>query len=376
MLKGLSAREFLARHWQRKALLVRQAFPGFQGLLSAAEMMDLAGREELRSRLVLRQGERWEVRHGPFAPSVFRRLPLAGWTLLVQDVNLLVPEAAQLLANFRFLSYARLDDLMVSLAPPGGGVGPHFDSYDVFLLQGPGRRRWQVSRQRDRRLVEDAPIRLLREFKPTQEWVLDAGDMLYLPPGYAHDGVAVDTCMTYSIGFRAPAWQELAAAFLADLADQVDLPGRFGDAGVAPRTEPARLPADLVDDAVRALARVRWSGPEVARFLGRHLTEPKAHVFFSTPSRPLSAAAFSRRIARHGVALALPTQMLYGAGRLFVNGEELPLAGLPGSALQRLANDRHLSGADVTGQQLDDLLYAWYRSGYLLPEAASGQPGK
>ena len=184
LLGGLSPRNFLRDYWHKKPLLVRGALPGFQGLLTSSELIEIACREDAQSRLIIRKNGKWQLRQGPFAPHFFSRLPKKQWTLLVQDVNHFLPAARELLLKFNFIPHSRLDDLMVSFAPPGGGVGPHFDSYDVFLLQGMGRRCWQISAQRDKRLVVDAPIKILQKFIPDQEWLLEPGDMLYLPPGY------------------------------------------------------------------------------------------------------------------------------------------------------------------------------------------------
>lgn len=366
MLNGLDARQFLARYWQRRLLFAAGAFAGEPPLVSPAELMDLAGRDDVRTRLLLHEGGHWELRQGPFAPRTFRRLPPAGWALLVQDVNQVVPEAAALLERFAFIGQARLDDLMISLAPPGGGVGPHFDSYDVFLIQGMGRRRWRLSRQRDRSLVPDAPVRVLQDFRPTREIDVQPGDLLYLPPGVAHDGIAVDLCMTYSAGFRAPAWAEVGAAFLTELADTLDLPGRYRDPGRAPAREPGRIPADMLAQAADALSRIRWTRAAVAAFLGRYLTEPRAHVEFEPPHPALGPAAFARRALRRGVMLALPTQMLYAGGQVFLNGEALRPPPALAAGLRRLADTRRLP-AGALDEALCALLHGWYCMGYLAP---------
>src|SRR5512134_705390 len=290
---GLDPARFLRGHWQRKPLLLRRAFPGFAGVLSPRELMRLACRDDVQSRLVLRRGARWELRHGPFRPRDLRALPPRGWSLLVQEVNHFLPAAEELLARFSFLPHARLDDLMVSFAPDGGGVGPHFDSYDVFLLQGPGRRRWRISAQENRELVPNAPLRILRRFRPEQEWVLEPGDMLYLPPRYAHDGVAVGDCMTYSIGFRAPSNQELVTGFLDHLAETVQLPGMYQDPDLSPQRDPARIGEPMLRTVEAAISQLRWGRREILRFLGCNLTEPKPHVFFTPPRPPLPAARFA-----------------------------------------------------------------------------------
>jgi 50S ribosomal protein L16 3-hydroxylase len=361
MLGGLTARRFLSRHWQKRALLVRQALPEFAGMLEPAELMRLACRDDAASRVVVR---RWQVQHGPFSPGFFKRLKTGTWSLLVQDVNHFVPRARDLLQRFDFIPYARLDDLMISYAPPGGGVGPHFDSYDVFLLQGSGRRRWRIGAQRDLALVPGAPLKLLARFRPDEEHVLEPGDMLYLPPGYAHDGVALDACTTYSIGFRAPAWHELGMQFLAYLQDHVDLDGLYRDPALAPAQRPAQLPRAMIAQAATQLARLRWDRGAVLRFLGCHLTEPKAHVYFTRPQAPLARAVFQARARRFGVALDLKTQMLYAQRAVFVNGECIDARGyLP--RLRELADRRELRLAAGDGPDLADLLYEWYRAGHL-----------
>ena len=203
LLGGLSPARFMRRHWQKQPLLVRQAVPGFAPPLDRARLFALAADEAVESRLLVRDGARWKLRHGPLPRRALPPLARPGWTLLVQGVDLHVDAARTLLDRFRFLPEARLDDLMISYASDGGGVGAHVDSYDVFLLQASGRRRWQVAHQRDRRLVPDLPLKILRTFEPAQEWVLGPGDMLYLPPGWGHDGVALGAdCMTCSIGLR------------------------------------------------------------------------------------------------------------------------------------------------------------------------------
>jgi 50S ribosomal protein L16 3-hydroxylase len=371
LLAGMTPRAFLARHWQKRPLLVRAAIEGFRGLLSPRELMRLACRDDAQSRVVVRDGRTWQVHHGPFKPAFFRRLGAQRWTLLVQDVNHFLPDAHALLARFRFVPDARLDDLMVSYAPPGGGVGPHFDSYDVFLLQALGRRRWLVSAQRDLALVEGAPLKLLARFRATREWVLAPGDMLYLPPRYAHDGVAVDECMTYSIGFRAPAWQELGSAFLGYLQDHREMGGLYQDPRLKPARHPARIGGDLLRQAQEQLARIRWSRADVVRFLGGWLTEPKPHVFFSAPKARVSRAVFLSRARREGLVLAPKSRMLYAGGSVFINGESERPKATALRALQALAD---AGGIRVTGREpahLVELLQRWQRAGWL--EFAAGR---
>ena len=196
LLGGLTAKQFLSQFWQRKPLLIRNAISDFKGVVQASELFALAERPDIESRIVRRDRGTWKVHEGPISRAQLGRLPRSDWTILVQGLNLEVPEADALLRMFGFLPHARLDDVMVSYARPGGGVGPHFDSYDVFLLQGEGRRRWSIAKRYDPALRPGAPLRILRRFEPEQEWLLEPGDMLYLPPGWAHDGIALEPCFT------------------------------------------------------------------------------------------------------------------------------------------------------------------------------------
>src|SRR5688572_7566255 len=258
-LPELDVKRFLRDHWQREPLLVRGAFPGFADPLSPREVLALAGDPDVSSRLVLRKGASWSAEHGPFSAQRFKQLPRRDWTVLVQDTNRFSPAAAKLLARFDFIPHARIDDVMVSYAVPGGGVGPHVDSYDVFLLQGRGRRRWRISRQRDHAFVPGLPLRILRRFEPAEEWTLEPGDMLYLPPGVAHDGVAESECLTWSIGFRAPSDAELVAGFLDFLRDRLSPPGHYGDAGAKRAAHPGAIPPAMERHAQRVLGTIRWN---------------------------------------------------------------------------------------------------------------------
>ena len=366
LLGQRTPRGFLASHWHKQALLVRAALPGFAGLFTRDDLLALAGRDDVESRLVVRDGARYTLAHGPFRRADFRTLPARGWTLLVQGVNLHSAEADALLRRFAFLPYARLDDLMVSYAVEGGGVGPHFDSYDVFLLQGFGRRRWRYGRQDDLSLRPGLPVKILRRFTPQHDEVLAPGDLLYLPPAYAHDGVAVDACTTYSIGFRAAAHTELAQAFLDFLRDRIDLPGRYADPDLRPAREPARIGAAMQRRVGRALAAVRWDRATVERFLGTMLSEPKPSVFFTPPARPLARAAFAVALRRRGLALDRRTQWLYDDACVYVNGEAHDWPAGPRAPLAALANARALSArqaASLSAAQVA-LVHESYRHGY------------
>ncbi len=366
-LGGLATATFLRRHWQKKPLLVRGAIAGFTGLFSATELFALARRDDVESRLLVRDGAHWSLTHGPLRRADFKSLPARDWTLLVQGVNLVDPAGDALLRRFSFLPYARLDDLMVSYAAPGGGVGPHLDSYDVFLLQGFGRRRWRYGRQESHALRPRLPLKILRRFLPSHDEVLAPGDILYLPPEYAHDGVAIDACTTYSIGFRAAGATELGAAFLDFLRDELDLPGRYADPDLAPVRAPAEIGSAMRRRCARMLRGIAWDRTTVARFLGCWLSEPKPHVYFVPPRRALLQAAFRARTAKHGVRLDTRTQLLYDSTHLFINGTALRWPPVGSETLRQLANNRSLAPRRAVGMPPESakILYNWYRDGYV-----------
>lgn len=367
LLGGLGAKEFLRDYWQKKPLLIRQAIPGFGGLLDSRQLIALACTEDVQARLVTQQRGKFELRQAPFEPEDFDMAGKVKWSVLVQGVNHHFPEAAALLKNFSFIPHARLDDLMVSYAPKGGGVGPHFDSYDVFLLQGSGHRRWQISAQPDRSLIAGAPLRILSDFRMEQEWVLEAGDMLYLPPHYAHNGIAEDDCMTYSIGFRTPAYQELAEQFLVYLQDRIEVDGMYADPGLKTQQHPSEISAAMLQQAEKAINRVRWDREDIANFLGCYLSEPKPHVFFAAPERPISPAKFRQALQRHGVKLDLKSQMLCHSGWIFINGEAHRAEESDYPMLRTLADERELTALTDIPAGLNDLLYQWYLDGYIAP---------
>ena len=365
LLGGLTARQFLSQFWQKKPLLVRNAISDFKGVVQAHELFALAERPDVESRIVRRDRGTWKVREGPISRAESGRLPRSNWTMLVQGLNLEVPAADALLRRFRFLPHARLDDVMVSYAVAGGGVGPHFDSYDVFLLQGEGRRHWSIARLRDPELEPGAPLKILRRFAPEHQWLLGPGDMLYLPPGWAHDGVAIEPCFTYSIGFRAPSRGEIAREFLGYLQEHVDFDGLYADRGAVPLRHSAEIPGRMVDHAAAAAERIRWRRRDVARFLGRYLSEPKPQIVFARPRRPLAPGRFASRCATCGLRLDARSRMLFRGGDFFLNGERVAAGGRSRPALVRLADERFLAPGPRASEPLLRLLHGWYLAGWL-----------
>ncbi|WP_366084008.1 cupin domain-containing protein [Nitrosomonas sp.] len=365
-LAGMTPKDFLRDYWQKQPLLIRNALPGFDGLLTPDELMKLACDEDAQSRLVVQKNGKWHLRHGPFSNNDLSKLPKKQWTLLVQDVNHFLPSARDLLSKFRFIPHARLDDLMVSYAPKGGGVGPHFDSYDVFLLQGMGSRRWQISAQQDDQFIADAPLKILRNFQPEQEWVLEAGDMLYLPPHYAHNGIAEGDCMTYSIGFRAPSHHELITQFLDYLQDNVAVEGRYSDPDLQLQPHPSKINAAMQSQVNSILKKIKWNRSDIEDFLGIYLSEPKTHVFFEQPAKPLAPTIFQQQIKENGVQLNLKSRMLSGNNKIFINGEVYKVSINTYKELIKLADNQEFLPSSETGNETKKILYQWYVSGYIM----------
>ncbi len=379
---------FLRRHWQRRPLLVRQALAGLlegfplQSAFGVREILALARDADVESRLVIAPtapGAGWQLRQGPFARLPSRARP--GWTVLVQGVDLSLPGGRALMDRFRFLPDARLDDLMVSYATDGGGVGPHVDSYDVFLLQVHGRRRWRLAPPGPWRPVPDAPLRLVRGFVPREEYLLEPGDMLYLPPGWAHEGTAVGECMTCSIGFRSPSAAELRQAFFAFLADHADAAAgdaaavrRYRDRTATAVSRPAAIPEDMAATLRGWLDG--WQPPAalVEEFIGCHLSEPKPSTWFQA-----APGAALRPDRGDCVALAAKSRMLYRKRRIFLNGEvvALPEAGR-GEALRLLRTLADRRGLDAVQSAralrhpgLRDRLREWLAAGWIESRPAS-----
>ncbi len=366
LLGGLSPVTFMKRHWQKKPLVIRQAIPGFSAPLERAELFDLAAQDDVQSRLVIQTPEvaatPWRLKQGPFARKALPALKKPGWTLLVQSVDLYDARVRALRDQFRFVPDARLDDVMVSYASDGGGVGPHFDSYDVFLLQAHGQRRWRIGRQKNLDLQPGMPLKILAQFEPEQEFVLDPGDMLYLPPRYAHDGVAIGECMTYSIGFRAPGAGELAQEVLQRLAEQaLDEVGDalYRDPYQTAQGHAARIPAELAQFAQLALEKALHDPLATQRALGEYLTEPKAQVWFQGTATGLNPT--------QDVRLDRRTTMLYDDAHVFINGESFLASGRDAALMRVLADEHALSALDVRKLSAGarGLLKDWVEAGWV-----------
>ena len=365
LLGGLSPSQFMRRHWHKRPLLVRQAIGAITPPLTRAELFALAASDEVESRLVQRDGaDHWRLRAGPLPRRALPPLARPGWTLLVQGLELHVEAAQTLLSHFRFLPAVRLDDLMLSYASDAGGVGPHIDAYDVFLLQVQGRRRWRVGRNPRPALRDDVPLKMLAHFDAEHDWLLEPGDMLYLPPGWAHDGVAIGgDCMTASIGFRAPQARELAQALLARMADEPARgrrDARYRDATQPATAQPGAVPEPLQHFARRALGQALAAPDLLERTLGEWLTEPKAQVWYRANDQPSLA---------RGVRLDRRSRIAYDARHVFINGDSCRASGRDARLMRELADQRHLDARAIAAASPAalDLLGEWLHSGWLQP---------
>lgn len=374
-LRSIGVDAFMRRYWQRRPLLLRQAVPDVHRLPGRTEVLALAERDDVESRLVQHQADGgWVLSHGPFKRRALPPLRQPGWTLLVQGVDLHNDAARALLDRFRFVPDARIDDAMISFATDGGGVGPHVDSYDVFLLQMHGRRRWRTApAARDPELVKGVPLKILADFSPVADEILEPGDMLYLPPGYAHDGVALGECMTCSIGFRAPSATELAREMLQRVAEaaaadaQDERPQSTGrarplyrDASQPPTQTPAALPGSLVDFARSSVEALLRDPDALVRALGEYLTEPKPRLWFEAGERPIDAG---------GIRLDRKTRMLYDARHAFINGETIRASGADMRLMRLLADQRALSARELARASAEavHLLQSWCDDGWAHP---------
>ena len=361
LLGGLSPQTFMRRHWQKKPLVIRQALPGVVPPLTRAQMFAMAEQDDVDSRLIVSKQAKWSLKHGPLTRRQLPPLTQRGWTLLLQGVDLQVAAAHQLLSKFRFVPDARLDDLMMSYATDGGGVGPHFDSYDVFLLQVQGKRNWRIGRMNDALLEPNMPLKILANFEPEEEMTLHAGDMLYLPPRWAHDGVADGECITCSIGFRAPSDHELARELLQRVLETEldDAAAKlYRDPKQVATATPAEVPPALQMFADRAVSQMMGNDKAVACLLGEYMTEPKAEVWFEESGAVVTLS---------NLQLDARSRMMYDADHVFINGESFRASGRDALLMRQLANDRRLNiaAARQLSSPARELVSGWVQAGWL-----------
>ncbi len=350
MLGGLSVEEFLEKYWQKEPLLIRQALPGYQCPITPEELAGLACEEDVESRLIMEQGGAtpWQVEHGPFAEERFTNLPATHWTVLVQEINKHVPEFALLQDRFSFLPNWRLDDVMVSYAPEHGTVGPHADNYDVFLIQGAGHRRWQINRQEpsDDDLLPDLPLKIMKNFQVEEEWVLEPGDMLYLPPGVAHYGVALDDCITVSVGYRAPTLGAILSGYIGDALAQFDTDVFYRDPDLKPQDAPGEIALDAREEFRELIRSLPMDDERIDRWFGSYITDVRPGHFVPEPAEELRPKKFKDEFKKHGELWRSEyTRYAHftdaaGVTRLYVAGEEYEMYGDGPKVAQMLAGQR------------------------------------
>lgn len=378
LLGGLSPETFLQEYWHKKPLLVRQALPGFTTPISPEELAGLACEAEVESRLVMERGGKtpWALEHGPFEESRFTELPESHWTLLVQECNKYLPELAALLEGFNFIPNWRIDDIMVSYAPDQGSVGPHTDQYDVFLIQGLGQRRWQISTDpvTEDNLIPGLDLRIMREFTAMKDWVLEPGDMLYLPPAVAHYGVAQGDCMTFSVGFRAPAKANMITGFAEEVASRLNDAQRYADADLQLQQHCGEITPQSLAKVREILHQALDDETAMARWFGEFVTEPKWEQERPQPDEPYTEAELLETLQHSGyLERSEYVRFAYietaGETLLFIDGQSHSLPNNVAFAATLLCDRRHLS-LELLSPHLDNpafvnLLCQWLNAGYV-----------
>ena len=366
-LSGLPVEQFMQEDWHIKPRLFKQAFPNFEPLCDIETIEEMASDEDIESRLIVKENANWSLEHGPFENLPDLETP--EWTILIQGIDHHLPQAYDLLQQFRFIPDARLDDVMLSLASNGGGVGPHYDSYDVFLLQMHGTRRWKIGPLNNTTLIEGAPLKLLEQFEPAQDYLLEPGDMLYLPPNYGHDGVAQGVCSTLSIGFRALTKAEVLSALLHELADQVANDEQlkttlFADPKRGIQKNPAEIPNDLLKFGIDALHTFSPETEDISKTIGKLLSEPKPNVYFINNTEEMTENDIIDILKDKGVSLSMQTRMLFKGNHVYINGDCIsPKDPDCLKNLQDLAKIREINPSTVK-KLISNPEYAFYLVGF------------
>lgn len=382
LLGDISVSDFLSNYWQKKPLLIRRAIPGYQSPVMPDELAGLACHENVESRIVLEKDRLapWSVLHGPFYESDFKTLPETHWTLLVQECNTHVPELALLLDRFNFIPNWRVDDVMVSYAVKDGSVGPHIDQYDVFLLQASGLRCWQINTMIDANaeFLQDTELRILQNFDSEQEWVLEPGDMLYLPPGVAHYGVALDECMTISVGFRAPDFYSLMSAYIDDqyasVSDPFFIP-RYQDPDLAPQTSCGEISEQSLQKIIEIIQSHGNNNENIKQWFGRYITEAKNTIEPELPGTEYNidslreACNFQMEIHRLEDARFAYIKKDAALILLFINGEEFKLENDATILAPVICDQRRIPVADIIellkAPEVCKILASLFNKGYL-----------
>jgi 50S ribosomal protein L16 3-hydroxylase len=371
ILGKISNDVFLKKYWQKKPLLIRDAIKNFKSPITEKDLFRIAQNENAISRLIEFKRGIWQVKYGPFKKLDLPKKINTPWTILVQNMNHHLPFAESFLNLFKFIPYARLDDLMVSLATKKGSVGPHFDSYDVFLFQAKGEREWKISEQKKFSLDKKSAIKIITNFKVKNTWVLKPGDLLYLPPNVGHWGVSQsDDCLTYSIGFRAPGTFEIQSKFLDFIQDNLitnknDL---YRDPNLNLQKNPAEINSNMIKKIQRIVNQLRWNTNSINNFIGQLLTEPIEGAVFET-SKSMTAEVFIKDLIKKPLKLNPKTRMLFIKNNFFINGELIEADKKSIMYLKQLANDREISIKSTLNKKdlnaLGIVLLPLYLSGFI-----------
>jgi 50S ribosomal protein L16 3-hydroxylase len=371
ILGKISNDVFLKKYWQKKPLLIRDAIKNFKSPITEKDLFRIAQNENAISRLIEFKRGIWQVKYGPFKKLDLPKKINTPWTILVQNMNHHLPFAESFLNLFKFIPYARLDDLMVSFATKKGSVGPHFDSYDVFLFQAKGEREWKISEQKKFSLDKKSAIKIITNFKVKNTWVLKPGDLLYLPPNVGHWGVSQsDDCLTYSIGFRAPSTFEIQSKFLDFIQDNLitnknDL---YRDPNLNLQKNPAEINSNMIKKIQRIVNQLRWNTNSINNFIGQLLTEPIEGAVFET-SKSMTAEVFIKDLIKKPLKLNPKTRMLFIKNNFFINGELIEADKKSIMYLKQLANDREISIKSTLNKKdlnaLGIVLLPLYLSGFI-----------
>lgn len=380
VLGGMSVETFLRDYWQKRPLLIRQAFPAFEAPVTPEELAGLACEEGVHSRMVLEKGgsKPWELRYGPFTEADFEKLPAEGWSILVSDVEKAIPDLMAVVEPFRFIPDWRIDDLMMSYAPPGGSVGAHVDQYDVFLLQAWGTRRWQIEtqpRDDENAYIDGLDLRILRDFDPDQSWDLEPGDLLYLPPGVPHHGIALSDCMTWSIGFRAPAHADIVGSVCESLVDRINPKIRYTDPDLSAQDNPGEIgPAALAKLTQLVRDSLSPDDASLQRILGEWLTERNLNLGGLFPdNEPMDADELREMIEDGEVLQRVPAARIAFIQQpakllFFIDGDCVELTPADRPMVEMLCRVQHfdIEAIEEHGEGLWPLLHRMYARGCLM----------
>lgn len=377
-MQNININDFLKNYWQKKPLLIRAAFPNYQSPISAEELAGLACEDFVESRIIQenKSAPKWTLENGPFLESRFLESPKSHWTLLVQGINKIVPELDDLLHEFNFIPSWRVDDLMASYAAPDGSVGPHLDQYDVFLLQAAGKRKWMINSHptENYNFYENTPLKIISDFKSDSEWVLEAGDMLYLPANVAHYGIGLEDCITFSIGFRAPSHAELLSAYIDDNITELNDELRFQDPPLSSNDNCGEISLDAIDN-IQNMFHSQFNDKEkIADWFGQYITE-YLNDYESITNENLSFSDFLDEFKKRGY-LRRPAALRANYHinnsnqiHLYINGNKQTISSGSKDLVMMFCNKNIINYHDLSEKLLDkksiEGLFELYNQGYL-----------